>query len=296
MPHRQKEALPDGDYEVLIDSTLEDGALTYGEIFLPGQIEDEILIFAHTCHPSLCNDNLSGLAVATLLARELGAIEHRYSYRFVFAPATIGSITWLSQNQSGLGRIRHGLVASLLGTPGPFRYKRTVGGQAIIDQAVAKTLHDLGIAYEILDFQPWGYDERQFNSPGLRLPVGRLTRSTEGGYAEYHTSADNLELVRADCLAESLGVYASVLGTLEGDRTYRNEAPFGEPQLGRRGLYRSLGGQQTISDGQLAMLWLLNLADGEHSLLDIAIHADMPFQDLRSVAHILERHQLLSAL
>ena len=296
LAHNRLLELRDGDYEVCIDSTLSEGALTYGEALLPGESDDEILIFAHACHPSLCNDNLSGIGLAVFLARFLAPLELRYSYRFVFAPATIGSITWLSRNEAILPKIRHGLVASVLGDPGKFHYKRTYDGNAEIDRAVIRSLGDLGLPFEVRDFEPWGYDERQFNSPGLRLPVGRLTRSPNGEYAEYHTSADDLDLVRPECLGESLEAYLSVVNTLEANRTYRNLAPKGEPQLGRRGLYRKLGGQQTIALNQLAMLWVLNCSDGQQSLLDIAERADLPFRELQAVAETLEASGLLETV
>lgn len=296
LAHNRLLALRDGDYEVCIDTTLSEGALTYGEALLPGESDDEVLIFAHACHPSLCNDNLSGIGLAVFLARFLAPLELRYSYRFVFAPATIGSITWLSRNEAILPKIRHGLVASVLGDPGNFHYKRTYDGNAEIDRAVVRSLGDLGLPFEVRDFEPWGYDERQFNSPGLRLPVGRLTRSPNGEYAEYHTSADDLDLVRPECLGESLKAYLSVINVLEGNKTYRNLAPKGEPQLGRRGLYRKLGGQQTIALNQLAMLWVLNCSDGQQSLLDIAERANLPFRELQAVAETLEASGLLETV
>lgn len=293
LSHNQFTALEDGRYEVVIDSTLTEGALTYGEVFLPGRSDDEVLIFAHICHPSLCNDNLSGISLATQLASHLGRLDLRYSYRFLFAPATIGSIAWLSLNEARLPRVRHGLVASVLGDPGKFHYKKTYSGNAEIDRAVVRSLADLDLPFEVRDFEPWGYDERQFNAPGLRLPVGRLTRSPNGEYDAYHTSADDLSLVRAECLGESLKAYLGVINTLEANRTYLNLSPKGEPQLGRRGLYRSLGGLQTIAQSQLAMLWVLNCSDGQNSLLDIAERADLPFRDLQAIADLLVSKGLL---
>lgn len=293
--HRQFLELEDGDYEVYIDSSLREGSLTYAEAVLPGRSDAEVLIFSHICHPSLCNDNLSGIGVATFLALYLARCQTRYTYRFVFAPATIGSITWLSRNERSLHMIRHGLVISVVGDPGHFRYKKTYQGDAEIDRAVRRTLVDLGVQFEVLEFEPWGYDERQFNSPGIRLPVGRLTRSPNGGYAEYHTSADDLNLVRPEYLAGSLRAYLSIMNTLEANMCYRNEFPKGEPQLGRRGLYRTTGGQQSIEQSQLAMLWVLNMSDGEHSLLDIAERGDLCFRDIQAAADALEAHGVLAA-
>jgi len=289
--HRQRERLPDGDYEVFIDSTLTDGSLSYGECLLPGASDDEVLIYTHTCHPSLANDNLTGIAVCTFLARLLEPIERRYAYRFVFAPGTIGSLVWLSRNQHRLSRIRHGLVAVLLGDSGHLRYKQSRNGDAEIDRAVQHALKR-SPEYQIDAFSPYGYDERQFGSPGINLPVGRLSRSADGGYPEYHTSADNLALVRPDSLSRSLSVCADIVEVLENNTRYVNTSPFGEPQLGRRGLYRKTGGGR-LQDREMAMLWTLNLSDGAHSLLDIAERAGLDFRVIRQTAEELRDAGLL---
>ncbi|HSN87865.1 MAG TPA: DUF4910 domain-containing protein, partial [Thermoanaerobaculia bacterium] len=264
MAHREMLALPEGEYEVRIDSTLADGSLTYGEAFLPGETEREVLFSCHVCHPSLCNDNLSGIAVMTWLARELADRPRRYSYRFLFIPGTIGSITWLARNEERAGRIAHGLVAANLGDPGRFHYKKSRRGAAEIDRAVLHVLRTSGEDFGIEDFVPFGYDERQYSSPGFDLAVGSLTRTPYGRYPEYHTSADNLELVRPEALAGSLATYLRVVGVLEGNRRYLNLNPKCEPQLGRRGLYRMIGGDDAGRSRELALLWVLNLSDGRH--------------------------------
>lgn len=296
LPHRRVEVLEDGEYEVCVDSELFDGSLTYGECEIKGRDADEVLIFAHTCHPSLANDNLSGIALAALLAEQLRTAGTRYTYRFVFAPATIGSITWLARNQDRLGRIRHGLVCTVAGHPGQPVYKRSRHGTAEIDRAAACALRDAGVDHEILDFSPWGYDERQFGSPGVNLPVGRLTRTPNGCYPEYHTSADNLSLVTADALEEMFRLYLNVINMLENNLSYRNLSPYGEPQLGRRGLYRKLGGQQDIGLRQNAMLWVLNFSDGAHSLLDIAERSGLPFAALMEAASDLKTADLIEPI
>ena len=147
--------------------------------------------------------------------------------------------------------------------------------------------------FEVREFEPWGYDERQFNSPGIRLPVGRLTRSPNGEFDEYHTSADNLEFVKPECLGQSLRAYLAIVNTLEANQKYRNLFPNGEPQLGRRGLYRKLGGLQSVETTQLEMLWILNCSDGQNSLLDIAERAKRPFLRLQAAARLLESNDLL---
>lgn len=290
------EKLEDGEYEVVIDSSLENGSLTYGEYFLPGQTEDEILISCHCCHPSLCNDNLSGMALATFLAASLGDQPRRYSYRFLFIPGTIGAITWLALHEEQAVRIKHGLVVACVGDAGGFTYKRSRRGNAEIDRIVEYVLQKSSKAYTCVDFSPYGYDERQYCSPGFNLAVGRLTRTPNGSYPEYHTSADNLELVRPDCLADSLNIYRAILDTLEENRFYINTNPKCEPQLGRRGLLNGLGGQKDAGTFQMALLWLLSLSDGEHSLFDVALKADLDFQIIKDAAQALHQSGLLKEI
>jgi aminopeptidase-like protein len=292
LSHNQMLSLEDGDYEVCIDSTLEDGQLTYGECFMPGLSAEEILISCHVCHPSLANDNLSGLAVATLLAQSLFSGEHQYSYRFLFVPGTIGAITWLARNQKTAGKIRHGLVLTSIGDAGGFHYKKSRQGNAEIDRATAHVLKHCGEPSEILDFSPYGYDERQYCSPGFNLPVGCLMRSVWGSFPEYHTSADNLDFIQPGQLARSLHVCARILDIHENNRRYRNENPFCEPQLGRRNLYRSIGGG--TPGAEIARLWVLNLSDGDHSLLDIAERSGLPFSVIADAANQLHENGLLS--
>ncbi len=283
--HRTLEELPDGEYEVLIDSTLADGSLTYGECLLPGDSEREVLLSTHVCHPSLCNDNLSGIAVMTELARELQARpRRRYSYRFLFIPGTIGSITWLALNDV---KIDHGLVAANLGDPGNFHYKKSRRGDAEIDRAVLAVLRSSREPFGVEEFVPFGYDERQYGSPGFNLAVGSLTRTPYGRYPEYHTSADDLDFISPEALEGSLRTYLAVMDVLEGNRRYRNLNPKCEPQLGRRGLYRTIGGDESGRARELALLWVLNLSDGEHDLLAIAERSGMSFAAVRQAADAL---------
>lgn len=292
LSQRQLEALPDGEYDVCIDSSLEAGSLTYGEYYLPGASTDEILMTSHICHPSLANDNLSGIAIASLLARELTRCERRYSYRFLFAPATIGAITWLARNESQTPRIRHGLALACLGDAGPFTYKQSRRGNAEIDRAVADVLRHSGQPHRVIDFSPYGYDERQFCSPGFDLPFGCFMRTPHGQYPEYHTSADDLRLVRPDQLAGAFLTLAAIIGVLEGNVRCLSRNPKCEPQLGRRGLYRALGGPNGTRN-ELALLWVLNLADGHHTLLDVAERAGLPFAAVRHAADALRQHGLV---
>jgi aminopeptidase-like protein len=293
LSHQALQNLEDGEYEVYIDTSLEEGHLTYGEYYLQGETSDEILISCHCCHPSLCNDNLSGMALATFLAKHLTTLELRYSYRFLFIPGTIGSITWLALNESQVPKIRHGLVVACVGDPGKSTYKKSRRGDAVIDIAVMHVLKHSGQDYEILDFTPYGYDERQYCSPGFNLPVGSLTRTPHGRYPEYHTSADNLDLVQPEYLADSYSKYLAVLDVLENNRQFVNTNPKCEPQLGKRGLYGAFGGRKDANQYELAMLWVLNLSDGNHTLLEIADRSDCAFDTIKEAAQALLKHDLL---
>ena len=292
LTHCQLESLPDEEYEVCIDSTLAPGHLTYGEFRLQGASDEEVLVSCHSCHPSLCNDNLSGMVVAARLAQALATVPQRYSYRFLWSPGTIGAITWLALNEAQLPKIKHGLVLSCLGDPGGFTYKRSRRGNAEIDRVVEHVLQHSGRKFELLDFSPYGYDERQYCSPGINLPVGSFMRTPNGRYPQYHTSADNLDLVTAPALAESLHRLLSVVEFIERNHRYLNLNPKCEPQLGRRGLYRQMGG--TSGTGfEEAMLWVLNFSDGQHSLLDIAERSKLEFGKLADTADILVTNGLL---
>ena len=283
----------EGEYEISIDSSLDAGHLTYGEYYLPGASAEEVLISCHICHPSICNDNLSGIALNTFLAQYIGGRALRYSYRFLFIPGTIGAITWLAMNEATTGRIKHGLVVANVGDSGKLHYKKSRHGDAEIDRAVMHVLKHSGSPHEIIEFSPYGYDERQFCSPGFDLAVGSLTRTPYGRYPEYHTSADDLSLVQPKYLADSFMTYLSVLDILENNKCYLNQNPKCEPQLGKRGLYRTMGGNVESKEAELAMLWVLNLSDGRHSLLDIAERSKLGFSAACAAARVLESAGLL---
>jgi aminopeptidase-like protein len=287
LSHNQFLQLKDKEYDVGIDASLSEGHLTYGEYVLPGTTQEEILISTHVCHPSLCNDNLSGIAVATFLAEWLSSQPRRYSYRFLFIPGTIGSITWLSQHQQQVSRIKHGLVLTGVGDAGPCTYKKSRRGDAEIDRAMAHLLKHSEKAHTIIDFIPYGYDERQYCSPGFNLAVGCFSRTPHSQYPEYHTSADNLDFVKPQSLAESLSYCQAAVDILEQNKTYLNQNPHCEPQLGKRGLYRAIGGHAGEKSMEMALLWVLNLSDGRHSLLDIAERADLPFARIQEAAETL---------
>jgi aminopeptidase-like protein len=296
LTHRQLSSLADGPYRVVIDSDLGPGHLSYGELLIPGETDDTVLFSCHICHPSLANDNLSGIAVATMLACHLQTLRLRHSYRFLFIPGTIGSLTWLARNEDKVGRIVHGLVLSCLGDAGGMTYKQSRRGNAAIDRIVAHVLRNDEVPHRITPFVPYGYDERQYCSPGFDLPVGCLMRTPNGEYPEYHSSADNLSLLRPESLAHSLAVLRRIVAVIEGDAVCRSRNPKGEPQLGQRGLYETMGGQRAASYDQMALLWVLNLADGHHSLLDMAERAGVPFATIRAAADALVAAELLERM
>jgi aminopeptidase-like protein len=292
---RQRDGIsPDASYEVVIDASLEEGSLTYGEAVLPGASEEEVLLSTYVCHPSLANDNVSGIAVLAMLGRHLADRPLRRTHRLLFSPGTVGPLTWLSRNLERLDRIEAGLVVACVGDRGPLRYKRSRRGGSLVDRAATHVLgsHPGAIVEE---FVPWGGDERQFCSPGFDLPVGALTRTPHGLYAEYHSSADDLELIDAASLGDSLVTSLEVLDVLERDRTYRSRYPYGEPQLGRRGLYRevSTGAPRADEASQRALLWVLNQSDGTNSLLDVAERAELPFAVVAEAADALVEAELL---
>jgi aminopeptidase-like protein len=290
--HEELDRLEDGEYEVVVDTTLAPGSLTYGECFLPGEREDEVLLTTHVCHPSLANDNLSGISVLTELGALLRDARRTFSYRLLFIPGTIGSITWLARNKHKVEKVAAGLVLACLGDGAPLTYKRSRRGDAWIDRAATHALRDVDGDARIVDFVPWGWDERQFNSPGFDLPVGCLSRSREGEYKEYHSSADSIDLISPTSLERALSAVLELIHVLELDGRYLNLAPEGEPQLGKRGLYPTVGGPAAERD-QLALLWVLNQSDGQNSLLDIADGSGLPLAVISEVALRLVAAELL---
>lgn len=295
LAHNHLAELREGEYEVCIDSSLESGSLVYGDCLIPGQTSDEILVSCHACHPSLANDNLSGITVATFLAAQLSGRSNHYSYRFLFLPGTIGAITWLAKNKETASRIRHGLVLTCIGDRGPFHYKKSRRENADVDRAAEHVLKHFDSSSKVIPFSPYGYDERQYCSPGFNLPVGCLMRSLWGTFPEYHTSADNLDFISPEALAESLSVCAAVFDVLENNLCYKNLVPFCEPQLGKRGLYHATGGHSP--DQQInARLWVLNQSDGTNSLLDIAERSGLPFALVKEAAELLKSNGLLELI
>lgn len=296
LPHQQFERLNNEVYEVKIDSTLKPGSLTYGEYFIQGKTSDEVLISCHICHPSLCNDNLSGVAIATYVAKFISEMDLRYSYRFIFIPGTIGSITWLSLNEQNVDQIKYGLVLTLLGDTSDFTYKKSRQGNADIDKIIENLLKFSNKPYQVVDFSPYGYDERQFCSPGFNLPVGNLSRAVHGEFREYHTSADNLDFVKQSQLADSHSFILKIIQAVESNRTYLNLNPKCEPQLGKRGLFSKIGGKSNTVDYHMAILWVLNYSDGEHSLIEISNKSGYNYNLILEAAEALEQVELLNVV
>lgn len=290
---RQLEAMEEDVYEVYIDSSLAPGSLTLGECFLPGTTKDEVLISCHVCHPSLANDNLSGIALATALAMRLKSRVSRLSYRFLFIPVTIGSIAWLAMNENKTANIRNGLVLTCVGDAAQVTYKKSRHGDAEVDRAMQHVLRTSGDSHRVIDFFPYGYDERQYCSPGFSLPVGCFMRSQHGTFSEYHTSADDLAFVRAQSLEDSLAKVAEGLEILERNRCLLNRNPKCEPRLGKYGLFGSAGGARTGVFDEMSLLWVLNFSDGGHDLLSIAERSGLKFEAVDAAAVALEKAGLL---
>ncbi len=298
LSHNTLESLPDGTYQVKIDTTLAPGHLSYGEAVLPATDgdADEILLTTHICHPSMANDNLSGIAAVTEAARRLSArVEpRRHRLRLLFLPGAIGSITWLERNRARVGAIRAGLVVAGAGDPAPATYKRSRRANTGIDLLMSRLMTERGGS--VIDYYPYGYDERQFCSPGFNLPVGRLSRSIHGTYPEYHTSADNLDFVDDTTLEDTVSLIVEAVTRFGSEPRYRSLAPHGEPQLGRRGLYGAVGGAITTKSDEMAVLWMLAYSDGEHALPDIAAMSGIEVESLQSAADALVGADLLAPM
>ena len=288
LSHRALLALDPGEYEVVIDSTFAPGHLVYAELELTRESDAEIMISTYVCHTSLANDNLSGIVVAAMVAGELARRSRRHRFRFLFAPGTLGPLAWLHRNRDRLEPVRHGLTISCVGDDGPFTYKRSRRGDAEIDGAAEVVLRDLAVPHAVLEFEPWGGDERQFCSPGFDLPFGAFSRSAHARDPVNHTSADDLARIRPESLEESIRACLAMLDALETNRRCINLFPYGEPQLGRRGLYRAAGGAVARGEDEQALLWVLNQSDGSRTLLDIARRSGLAYATVRHAADRLE--------
>ena len=287
LSQRQRDALPDGIYRVVIDTDHIDGTMTLGEAVLRGRQDREVLISTNTCHPSLANNELSGPLVSAFLYRRLAALEERQlTYRFVFLPETIGSLAYLWLRGDHLRKhMVAGYTVTCVGDAGRFTYKRSRIGNGLPDRAAEHVLsRKFGSEFTIMDFFPdEGSDERQYCSPGFNLPVGSLMRTMYGKYAEYHTSLDNRDFVSFESMVESVEAYYQIIRVLDMNATYKNIMPYGEPQLGKRGLYPTLGTKGTAAETS-AIMWLLSSSGGDTDLLAIADKSGHQMDLLSSVA------------
>ena len=294
--HADVAGLTDDEYEVRIDAERFDGSMSYGETVLPGTTDREIVVSTHACHPSLANDNTSGLVVSTFLAAAIAARPRRHTFRFLFMPGTIGSIAWLAANQERVGSIRHGIVVAGVGDAGTHTYQQTFAGDAVVDRAMAIALRDRAEPHRVEPFKPWGYDERQYNSPGFRLPFGRISRTPHGEYPAYHTSADDLDFVTDASLVGTLELLLDVVDILEAERPLTSTSPYGEPRLGDRGLMSTVSGRTAVTADENARLWIMAMADGQHGLLDVAERSGLPFASIAAATAELGRVGLLEPL
>ena len=305
-----------GRYHVCVDTSLAPGSLTYGETALEGTSGREFLISTYACHPSLGNDNLSGVVLWALLLQELRRMPRRHSYRFLIVPETIGSLAYLSRNEELARSFAGGFVVSTVAGPGKFGYKRSFQGDALVDRAARQTFRELDLEYMEYPFDVNGSDERQYSSPAFRIPIGTICKDKYYEYPNYHTSLDDLDFISAAALVETLKLYLLTIEKLEQDHTYRSKMPYGEPMLGKRGLYPSLGGsimqsaantstrhgerRYEVQDDSIlygneldAIRWLMFHCDGQTSLLRIAEQTGLPMRQLSELARILVEHGLL---
>ena len=308
LSEHQKSALDrDAEYEVVIDCKLEPGHLILADAVLEGTSGQEFLISAYCCHPSMANDNLSGLIAATLLYATLGKRRLRHSYRFLVAPETIGAITYLAHNEKQMKSSAGGFVLSCCGGPGPSGYKETFLGDHLIDRAIAQGFRDKGVEPVRYPFVPDGSDERQFSSPGFRIPVATITKDKYYEYDYYHTSLDGLDFVKAENIVVSYELYLAAIDILEGNRTVRSTQPHGEARLDRHGLYPRTGGSlnQRVDNGENKkaienqvdlITWILFLADGGHDLLSIAERSGFSFDSVAAAADLLRERALLEVV
>ena len=280
MTQNQKNNLKEDNYHIFIDSELKDGSLTYGEIIIPGDSNKEVFLSTYVCHPSMANNELSGPAVAIYLAKWLKSLPiRRYTYRIIFIPETIGSITYLSQNLEHLKkRVIAGFNISCVGDNRTFSYAASRYGNTLADKLAKNVLRFYYPEYKEYSFLKRGSDERQYNAPGVDLPVCAICRSKYGEYPEYHTSKDNLDFISPEGLAGSFDVYKQCIIALENNYKYKVKV-LCEPQLGKRGLYPTIS-QKGSSKVVKTMTDFIAYADGNNDLIDIGNIIDVPVEEL----------------
>ncbi len=282
-------------YTVYIDSSLDyNGSMTVGEAILKGRSEKEILLSTYICHPSLASNELSGPLISAYIYEKLKDKNLKYTYRFLFVPETIGSIYSLTQyGEHWKQNLLAGFVLTCLGDDGTYTYKRSRKGNSLADQAAELILKHTDQQVVIHDFFPGGSDERQYCSPGFDLPVGSLMRTMYGVYSEYHTSGDNKDYISFDAMEQSAKKYIEIIELIERNQKYVNTMPYGEPQLGKRGLYPTLGSQKESQNFVQTMMWILNLSDGTKDLIEISERSGVSPQDLFPVVERLVENGII---
>lgn len=294
MTERQKQTLTDDEYEVMIDSTLEDGSLTYGELVLKGDTEDEILITTYLCHPSMANDELSGPCVQTELVKYLKSLpKRRYTYRFVWNPETIGSIAYLSKNLETMQQhVKAGFVLSCVGDNRAYSMISSKYADTLADRVLENVLKFHDPAYKRFSFLERGSDERQYGSAGVDLPVCGFCRSKYQQFPEYHSSADNMDLISPEGLQGAYEVMVKVINALENNYHYQMLCKC-EPQLGKRGLYPTIS-KKGSNYSVRTMQHLIAYADGRNDLIGISNILNTSVEELISLKDKLMEHQLLA--
>ena len=297
LSHHQLNQLDENEvYEVFIDSSLnENGSMTIGEAIIEGKSHKEILFSTYICHPSMANNELSGPLVSAFIYYHLKKLKKlKYTYRFLFIPETIGSIYSLSVNgEHWKKNLQAGFVVTCVGDDNPFTYKKSRMGNALPDRVVETILNQTETHYNIVDFFPSGSDERQYCSPGFNLPVGSLIRTMYGKYSEYHTSGDNKDFISFEAMEKSILKYLKIIDVIERNEKFINTMPYGEPQLGKRGLYPTLGAQKEEEDYVKAMMWILNLSDGTNDLISISEKSQISIDKLIPVIDTLIKNRIL---
>lgn len=293
MSKNQRDSLKEGTYHMVIKSELKDGSLTYGELFIQGETEQEILLSTYVCHPSMANNELSGPCVATYIAKWIKKMkDRRYSYRILFLPETIGSITYLSKHLESMKKnIIAGYVISCVGDNRTYSYLQSINGNTLADRAIRNVLSFHYPDYKTYSFLERGSDERQYNSAGVELPVCTFCRSKFGEFDEYHTSLDNMELISPEGLQGAYEVLVKTIILLENNKYYQMKC-FGEPQLGKRGLYPTIS-QKGTYDAIKAMMNFIAYANGERDLIEISNLIHVPVENLLEIIEKLTKNDIL---